>query len=79
MGYEIPNEFYTPGMIGLRLKNENNFLHEDKNRFLYQLRKYNLSQTEVFYFDFNNNKNNNDNGNFVVGENLFDDEENYLN
>ena len=78
LGYEIPNEFYTPGMIGLRLKNENNFLHEDKNRFLYQLRKYNLSQTEVFYFDFNNNKNNNDNGNFVVGENLFDDEENYL-
>ena len=65
LGYDIPNEFYTPGMIGLRLKNENNLLHEDKNRFLYQLRKYHLVQTEVFYFDFNNKNGNNnidDNG-----------------
>ena len=78
LGYDIPNEFYTPGMIGLRLKNENNLLHEDKNRFLYQLRKYHLVQTEVFYFDFNNNKNNDDNGYFVIGENLFYDDENFL-
>ena len=78
LGYDVPNEFYTPGTIGLRLKNENNYFHIDENRFLYQLKQYNLSRTEVFYFDFDNNNNKNDNGYFVIGEDLFDDTDNFL-
>ena len=78
LGYGVPNEFYASGIIGLRLKNENNYFQVDQNRFLYQLRKYNLSKTEVFYFDFDKNKNNDDNGYFVIGEDLFDDEDNFL-
>ena len=82
LGFNVPNEFYAPGMIGLRLKNENNYFHKDENRFLYQLRKYELIDTEVFYFNFdaNNIENNllNDDGILVIGEDLFDDDENFL-
>ena len=78
LGYGVPNEYYAPGMIGLRLKNENNYLHVDDIRFLYQIRKCGLAKTEVFYFDFDKDKNNDDNGYFVIGEDLFDDEENFL-
>ena len=80
LGYGVPNEFYAPGLIGLRLKNENNYnnyLYIDEDRFLYQIKKYNLSKTEVFYFDFNND-NNTDNGEFIIGEDLFDDTDNFL-
>ena len=77
LGYDVPNEFYASGLIGLRLINENNYLLKDENRFLYQIKKYNLSKTEVFYFDFNND-NNTDNGDFVIGEDLFDDTDNFL-
>ena len=78
LGYGVPNEFYASGIVGLRLKNENNYLHVDDIRFLYQLRKYGLTDTEVFYFDFDKDKNNDDNGYFVIGEDLFDDTENFL-
>ena len=39
LGYNVPNEFYAPGIIGLRLKNENDYFQIDQNRFLYQLKK----------------------------------------
>ena len=76
LGYDVPNEFYSSGIVGLRLKNEYNYFHLDENRFLYQLKKYNLSKTEVFYFDFYND--NNDNGYLIIGEDLFYDEKNFL-
>ena len=72
--YNIPNEFYASGLIGLRLKkvNDNNQINE--NRFIYQIKKEGLINDETFYFDFNQNDNN---GNFVLGEELFNNE-NYL-
>ena len=78
LGYDVPNEFYASGIIGLRLKNENNYNHQDENRFVYQMRKYDLAKTEVFYFDFDDKGDNSDNGYFTIGEDLFNDDENYL-
>ena len=77
----VPNEFYSSGIIGLRMNNENSYNLLDENRFLYQIKNYNLSRTEVFYFDFDNEKNDDnytENGYFVIGEDLFDDAENFL-
>ena len=76
LGYNVPNEFYAPGIIGLRLKNENDYFQTDQNRFLYQLKKNNLTKTETFYFDFDDKDDNN--GYFIIGEDLFDDADNFL-
>ena len=81
LAYGVPNEFYSSGIIGLRMNNENSYNLLDENRFLYQIKNYNLSRTEVFYFDFDNEKNDDnytENGYFVIGEDLFDDVENFL-
>ena len=57
-----------PGLIGLALKNDNRQLNE--NAFLYQLKKYGLIDTEIFYFNFENEQG----GQFIIGENLFNNE-----
>ena len=59
---------YTPGLIGLALKSDNRQL--DENSFLYQLKKLNLIENEVFYFNFENEQE----GKFIIGENLFNNE-----
>ena len=74
LGYGIPNEFYAPGLIGLRLRREEKKQQIDENRFIYQIKKLGLTDTEIFCFDFNKDDNN---GNFVIGEDLFNNE-NYL-
>ena len=80
--YGVPNEFYSSGIIGLRLKNENSYFQIDENRFLYQIRKYFMTKTEIFYFNFDKKDNEddkiNDNGNLIIGEDLFDDDNNFL-
>ena len=74
LGYDVPNEFYAPGIIGLRLKRENNMKQINENRFIYQIKKYGLTETEIFYFEFNEND---ENGYFVVGEDIFNND-NYI-
>ena len=66
------NEYYAPGIIGLRLENEKGEQKSliNENRFIYQIKKNNFTNTEIFYFDFNTND---ENGNFVIGEELLDD------
>ena len=61
--------FYAPGIIGLRLENENGNKQSqiNENRFIYQIKKNGLTNSETFYFDFNNND---ENGNFIIGEEL---------
>ena len=71
LGYDVPNEFYAPGIIGLRLKRENNMKQINENRFIYQIKKYGLIDSEIFYFDFNEND---ESGYFIIGENLFDND-----
>ena len=71
LGYDVPNEFYAPGIIGLRLKRENNMKQINENRFIYQIKKYGLIDSEIFYFDFNEND---ENGYFIIGENIFDND-----
>ena len=68
---DLFKSIYTPGLIGLALKNDKRQL--DENSFLYQLKKYNLTESEIFYFNFDNEKG----GTFIIGENLFNNE-NYL-
>ena len=63
---------FTPGLIGLALKFDNRQI--DDYSFLYQLKKYKLIDSEIFYFDFEENEKE---GNFILGENLFNNE-NYL-
>ena len=74
LGFRNPNEFYASGMIGLRLRKADDIKQINENRFLYQIKKYGLADTETFYFDFNQND---ENGYFVIGEDLFNDN-NYL-
>ena len=62
---------YAPGLIGLALKNDNRQINE--NSFLYQLKKYDLINTEIFYFHFSEVEG----GNLIIGENIFNNE-NYL-
>ena len=76
LGYNVPNEFYAPGLIGLRLRKDDNKNQIDENRFLYKIKKYGLTNSETFYFDFWENEDE-DNGNLVIGEELFDND-NYL-
>ena len=59
----------------MRLKKNEDIDQINENRFLYQIRKYELADTETFYFNFNEND---ENGYFVIGEDLFNDD-NYLN
>jgi len=75
IGFRRPNEYYAPGLIGLRLKKNEDIDQINENRFLYQIKKYELADTETFYFNFNEND---ENGYFVIGEDLFNDD-NYLN
>ena len=63
---------FTPGFIGLALKFNNRQI--DDYSFLYQLKKYKLTDTEIFYFDFEENKSG---GNLIIGENLFNNENYY--
>ena len=42
----------------------------NENAFLYQLKKYGLVDTEIFYFNFENEQG----GQFIIGENLFNNE-----
>ena len=74
IAYNVPNEFYAPGLIGLRLNSETDKLKINEHRFIYQIKKYGLADTETFFFDFNKND---ENGYFVLGEDLFNNE-NYL-
>ena len=74
LGYNIPNEFYSSGLIGLRLKKENDMNQINENRFIYQIKKQGLINDETFYFEFNKNDNN---GFFILGEELFNND-NYL-
>ena len=73
LGYDVPNEFYAPGLIGLRIKKDNNNNQNNENRFLYQIKKYGLTDTEIFYFDFNEKEGEYD-GYFVIGEELFNND-----
>ena len=59
---------YTPGFIGLALKNDNRQLEEYS--FLYQLKKSGLIKNEIFYFNFENEES----GKFIIGEDLFNNE-----
>ena len=74
-----PNEFYAPGLICLRIKKDNNNNNNNnnnqinENRFLYQIKKYGLTDTEIFYFDFNEKEGEYD-GYFVIGEELFNND-----
>ena len=74
LGFRRPNEFYASGLIGLRLRKMDDNMQVNENRFLYQIKKYGLADTETFFFDFNEND---ENGYFVIGEDLFNDN-NYL-
>ena len=67
----LQKNIYTPGLIGLALKNDNRQINE--NSFLYQLKKYDLINTEIFYFNFSERES----GNLIIGENIFNNE-NYL-
>ena len=58
----------TPGFIGLALKNDNRQL--DENSFLYQLKKCGMIKNEIFYFNFENENF----GEFIMGEDLFNNE-----
>ena len=68
LGFRKINEFYASGLIGLRLRKADDIKQINENRFLYQIKKYGLADTETFYFDFNEND---ENGYFVIGEDLF--------
>jgi len=74
LAYDVPNEFYTPGLIGLRINRSDEKKQVNENRFIYQIKKYGLADTETFFFEFNENG---DKGYFVIGEDLFNND-NYL-
>lgn len=74
LAYNVPNEFYAPGLLGLKLKRDDEKKQVNENRFIYQIKKYGLADTETFFFDFDKNG---DKGYFVIGEDLFDND-NYL-
>ena len=74
LAYDVPNEFYTPGLIGLKLKNDIDQKQVNEDNFLYHIKKYGLADTETFFFDFNENG---ETGYFVIGEDLFNND-NYL-
>jgi hypothetical protein len=74
LGYDVPNEFYAPGLIGLKLKKEGEKKQVNENRFIYKIKEYGLADTETFFFDFNENG---DKGYFIIGEDLFNND-NYL-
>ena len=65
----LNKNIYTPGIIGLTLKKDNRQI--DEYSFLYQLRKLDLIDTEIFYLNFEDE----DKGKLIIGENLFNDEE----
>ena len=70
----MPNEFYAPGLICLRIKKDNNYNNQiNENRFLYQIKKYGLTDTEIFYFYFNKKECEYD-GYFVNEEELFNND-----
>jgi len=64
----LVKNIYTPGFIGLALKNDNRQL--DENSFLYQLKKIGMIKNEIFYFNFENENF----GEFIMGEDLFNNE-----
>lgn len=76
LGNNVPNEFYASGLIGLRLKNENNVRQIDENRFIYQIKKYGFIDRQIFYFDFDKNG---ENGYFVIGDEISINDDNYIN
>lgn len=68
LGYNVPNEFYTSGTIGLRLRSFASNQEDRKKRFTYQIKENGLSENEIFTFEFDTNS---DNGNFIIGKNAF--------
>ena len=74
LAYNVPNEFYAPGLIGLKLKRDDIKTQVNENRFVYQIKKYGLADTETFFFDFDDIG---DKGYLVIGEDLFNND-NYL-
>lgn len=75
LGENIPNEYYTSGIIGLKLGTHNNIKYPKDFNFPYQIKNKGLADNYIFYFEFNNNdKNESDNnyeGNLVIGKNVY--------
>ncbi len=72
LAYNVPNEFYTSGTIGLRLRSFASNQEDSKKKFTYQIKENGLSENEIFTFQFEG-----DDGYFIIGKNAFNNS-NYL-
>ena len=71
LGENILNEFYTPGIIGLKLGVHNHIKYPKDLNFPYQIKSKDLSDNYIFSFEFNKKNNTNpEEGYFVVGKEL---------
>lgn len=71
LGENILNEFYTPGIIGLKLGVHNHVKYPKDLNFPYQIKSKDLSDNYIFSFEFNKKNNTNpEEGYFVVGKEL---------
>ena len=67
------NDFYAPGEIGLKIESYNNNEYPEDDRFIYQIKNKGYTRNCIFSFEFEKNGENgkNDNGNFVLGKDVY--------
>lgn len=81
LGQNIPNEFYAPLIIGLKIKSHNRKMHYPKDlNFIYQMRNKGYVDNCIFTFEFKQKNESDPNdedmydGNFIIGKDLYNDD-----